>query len=145
MIKTKANCIVDRSSRMEESPMSHKQSIKIQTGKLMEIAVELGQRVENFEDEIERIKGFNDNQRTSLDMLMHKNKMLEGENDVLKRTNAALWDRFLGRSPSTRDLHNDVVVHTVDQVLRRLGDGTAQATLADGSDRGTPGDGHWFG
>lgn len=72
-------------------------------------------------------------------------RLMEGENDVLKRTNAALWDRFLGRPPSARDVRNDVVVRTVDQVLRQLGDGTAQGHYNDGCMRGTPGDGHWFG
>lgn len=121
LIRTKLTVIEERclliwgATRMVSK--SHSAKIREQAAKLNAIASELEQRI----------------------------KLLEGERDVLKKTNAALWDRFLGRPPSARDVRNDVAVHTVDEVLRRLGDGTAQATHVDGVDDSRPGDGHWFG
>lgn len=58
--------------------------------------------------------------------LEHRVKMMEGEIDVLKEVNTALWNRCLGIPPTDRDLCNNVVVRTVEDVLRNQGDGTAQ-------------------
>jgi hypothetical protein len=143
MVTTKAKCLEDALSTTDIVSATIK--VESQAEKLQKIGPELKERVKQLESTIERLTGYNDNQRVNLERCLQRIKLLEGENDVLKRTNAALWDRFLGRPPAARDLHNDVVVHTVDEVLRQLGDGTAQATLDAGSDRGTPGDGHWFG
>lgn len=149
MVEVKCSVIEERSSLIwgatRMASTSYLEQVKTQLSKVRKVGQELFRRLQETKAEVERLREFNDNQREQLERCLQRIKLLEGENDVLKQTNAALWSRFLGNRPAVADLHNDVVVHTVDQVLRQLGDGTAQGHYDDASVRGTPGDGHWFG